>query len=141
MPKTTRTLLAVSALAILALNGFSSPESAESSSSASPSSSAPTAFATDLAGPVEEAVAGFEVVLGVEQTSDTSVEVHTGIVDPRGGEGSAEAVEDLEVCEAAAGVDGVENLIVKEADGTGFALYRVEVRILGPSGECFEERG
>ncbi len=146
MPQPTRTLVAVCALTVLAVAGCSSPQSAPDTGAAAPSvisvpaaPSASATFATDLAGPVNEALSNVDTVSGIEQTGSASVQVNTTIVDPRGEDGSAEAAEALAVCEtAAAAVDGIQSLTVNEADGTGLALYRTDAGTLGPSGECFE---
>ncbi len=65
-------------------------------------------------------------VLDVMRVSADQVDVKTSIIDPRGGEGSAAAVEALEVCEAVIDLlvtDGESEIkvFVYESDGSTFA--------------------
>jgi hypothetical protein len=50
------------------------------------------------------------------------VQLDTTIVDPRGEDGSPEAVEALDLCEQAKAIPGVTYVFVMEADGTSFVL-------------------
>jgi len=75
------------------------------------------------------------LVSNATETEAGRISVETTIVDPRGDAGSAEAESALEICEAAAALDGVTYVNVMEADGTTFVLFG---HPSVPEGECGE---
>lgn len=82
---------------------------------------ADTGAASGAAG-VEAALASWSTVSAVTETEPGRFEIQTGIVDPRGDDGSPEALEAIAICEAAVGA-GAAYVAVLEADGTHFVLY------------------
>lgn len=83
---------------------------------------------------VEEALAPWPAVTAVTQTEPGRISVATSIVDPRGDDGSPEALDAIAICEAAAST-GATYVSVMEADGTHFVLYGHPSY---PAGQCTE---
>ncbi|WP_426735542.1 hypothetical protein [Glutamicibacter sp. 2E12] len=88
-----------------------------------------TADVRDTAGTAGDAITK------AEETEPGRISVETSLVDPRAADGSAEAKQAIEICEAAAGLDGVTYVSVLEKDGTSWVLFG---HPSVPTGECAE---
>jgi hypothetical protein len=117
----TRTSLTLPVLALLlatGLNGCSSDTAPEATTTA-PSSAAPVAE-SEISTAAQALVGGS--VTAATETEPGRVQLDTTIVDPRGDDGSPEALEALDLCEQAKAIPGVAHVSVLEADGTSFVL-------------------
>ncbi|MGP9034897.1 hypothetical protein ACT17S_17730 [Glutamicibacter mysorens] len=93
-------------------------------------------MAKDISADVRDAAgAAGEAITKAEETEPGRISVETSLVDPRGEDGSAEAKQAIEICEAAAGLDGVTYVSVLEEDGTNWVLFGHPAV---PEGECAE---
>jgi hypothetical protein len=119
----TRTALTLSALALmfaLALSGCTgSPATLDGPSPVPEASSAPAA--TSEISTAAQALVGGSVTAATE-TEHGRVQLDTTIVDPRGENGSPEALEALALCERVKAIPGVTHVSVMEEDGTSFVL-------------------
>lgn len=88
-----------------------------------------TADVRDAAG------AAGDAVTKAEESEPGRISVETSLVDPRGEDGSAEARQAIEICEAAAGIEGVTYVSVLEKDGTSWVLFG---HPSVPTGKCAE---
>jgi hypothetical protein len=117
----TRALLALAALLIaatIALSGCSTAAAPEAAAPA-PAMSAPTAE-SEISTAAQALVGG--PVTAATETEPGRLQLDTTIVDPRGEDGSPEALEALDLCEQAKAIPGVTHVSVMEADGTSFIL-------------------
>ena len=123
--------LPVAAIAVLLLSACSSNEPAPAASV-----SAPVA-AVDRTADVTAAldVAGAAAITSAEETEPGRVVISTSIVDPRGDNGSAEAVLAVSICDVVSAMPGVEHVSIMEADGTTFVLFG---HPSVPAGACAE---
>lgn len=112
-------------------SSFAASSSGEPSSpAAATSSTAPSSSEADAEGSavegtaaeVEQALEGNKHVTGVKSDEPGRVEIATDLTDPRT-DNSAEAAKAMEVCEAAAKVEGVTYVNVTESDGTSWILF------------------
>ncbi|TFD74644.1 hypothetical protein [Cryobacterium psychrophilum] len=74
-------------------------------------------------------------VTQAEEPETGRINVSTTIVDPRGSNGSADAVTALAICTAVSQLDGIENVSIYEADGTSLVLFG---HPSVPAGKCGE---
>ncbi|RII94563.1 hypothetical protein [Clavibacter californiensis] len=117
----TRALPALPALLIaatLALCGCST-EAAPEPAALAPATSAPAAD-SEISTAAQALVGGS--VTAATETEPGRLKLDTTIVDPRGDDGSPEALEALALCEQAKAIPGVTDVSVMEADGTHFVL-------------------
>ncbi|WP_146071722.1 hypothetical protein [Cryobacterium sp. Y50] len=63
------------------------------------------------------------LVTSAEEVAPGELEIETSIVDPRGDNGSAEALSAITICEAATNLEGTTFVRVAEDDGTSFVMY------------------
>lgn len=122
--------LALAALALL-LTSCSSPAATEEPAT---TSSAPTSesAAIDITDKLKDAAGNASITALLE---DGRVTIETNLVDPRGEDGSPEAQHAIEICEAAAALDGVSNVNLYEADGTTWILFG---HPMAEEGKCTE---
>lgn len=122
--------LAFVALALL-LTSCSTPAETEQTAT---TSAAPTSAsaAVDVTDKLKDAAGSAEITALLE---DGRVTIETDLVDPRGEDGSPEAQHAIEICEAAAALEGVSNVNLYEADGTTWILFGHPMAV---EGECTE---
>lgn len=130
-----RSLALLPVLALLLAGCSSTTEPKPTKEQATVESVAP-AEAKDVTADVRDAAgtAG-DAITKAEETEPGRISVETSLVDPRGEDGSAEAKQAIEICEAAAGLDGVTYVSVLEEDGTSWILYG---HPMAEDGECTE---
>jgi hypothetical protein len=116
-----RTALALPILALLLAAGLSgcSTAAAPEATTTAPTSAAPVAE-SEISTAAQALVGGS--VTAATETEPGRVQLDTTIVDPRGDDGSPEALEALDLCEQAKAITGVTHVSVMEADGTHFVL-------------------
>lgn len=130
-----RSLALLSASALLLAGCSSTIEPEPTKEPASAESATPT-MAKDISADVRDAAgAAGEAITKAEETEPGRISVETSLVDPRGEDGSTEAKQAIEICEAAAGLDGVTYVSVLEEDGTSWVLFGHPAV---PEGECAE---
>jgi hypothetical protein len=118
MTRTSPTLPVLALLLAAGLSGCSTEATPEPAASA-PATSAPTADSAIAT--AAQALVGRSVTAATE-TEPGRIQLDTTIVDPRGEDGSPEALEALDLCEQAKAIPGVTLVSVMEADGTSFVL-------------------
>lgn len=130
-----RSLALLPVLAVLLAGCSSSTEPEPTKVPATAESVAP-AEAKDMTADVRDAAgtAG-DAITKAEETEPGRISVETSLVDPRGEDGSTAAKQAIEICEAAAGLDGVTYVSVLEEDGTSWVLFG---HPSVPKGECSE---
>ena len=126
-------ILASLAAAALLLTGCSStPDAPASTPPAAPATTDTAAVEARDITPEVKAAAGehADKVTTAMLDEANTVAVETTITDPRGDNGSPEAQAALAICEAVAEVADPAGATIREADGTGFVVYR--------QGKCLE---
>lgn len=76
-----------------------------------------------------------ELVDTATETEPGRISVETSIVDPRGGEGSEEALQAVRLCNLVVQNFDVTHVNILEADGTTFAVYGSKIVNDGDCGE------
>ncbi|MDA3806221.1 hypothetical protein PED38_15585 [Clavibacter sp. CT19] len=115
----TRTALALPVLALLLGAGLSGCSTEAAPAASAPATSAPAAD-SEIATAAQALVGGS--VTAATETEPGRIQLDTTIVDPRGDDGSPEALQALGLCEQAKGIPGVTHVSIMEADGTSFVL-------------------
>jgi hypothetical protein len=108
-------LLIVATLALSACSTAPAPEAAATV----PASATPTAE-SEIATAARALTGGS--VTDAAEIQPGRIQLDTTIVDPRGEDGSPEALEAIGLCEQAMAIPGVMHVSVMEADGTTFVL-------------------
>ena len=133
---------------IAAANAFNrereSPAAAESSPSevVEVESSTPVApSGEDITAEIVAALQPVDAAMVTSAARDgNAIDVQTTIVDPRGDDGSPEAVQAVAICDQVlAAFPETSSISVLEADGTTFAQMMTSGDFMGhPAGTCFE---
>lgn len=128
-------LILIPALALL-LAGCSSSATTEPSETPETVKASAPEESNDVTADVKKAAGSAgDAIIKAEETEEGRISVETTLVDPRGDDGSTEAKQAIEICEAAKDLDGITYVSVLEKDGTSWVLFGHPAM---PKGECSE---